>query len=714
MSALEAALGHARAGRYVLPLWWVKDGACGCPAGVDCKQKFGKHPLGALVLNGLTNATTDETTIRDWFERYPEANLGLALERSGLMALDIDGHDWQQKIKDAETKLGELPPAPTQRSGSGAYHAVFALPSVGIKGELKTGSGGKITLRGRNYIVIAPSNHQSGGHYEWLSGKSLDDMQAPALPAAWLEEIRADRVEQSIAVPSTFGDESPGLIEAARERLRRHGPAIANGVDGNARTRAAWGILVNDYALSQETAEALLLDWNLTCQPRWTRAELFSGPARDGQSWNSPRGAERVALEMAENYGPLRSQTAPSSTPDTEPAAPPARLGVLVSEVAKRERPPLREYASGMPELDRLLGGGITTRQLLVIMAPPGDGKSALAVATALQLEPNVPVLYASTELESEELAARFAASVLDTSWTEIARGRGPSREDVQRALGGRRIMIVGSELLSRGEAALGGIGQEILAMTSEHGIPPAVFVDYLQDLARGGDEKGVRGRIGDLASNLRAMSQQYDCAILAVSSVSRSYYGTAKAQSMREANDASIYLAAAKESGDVDYAAAAVLFLDVEPNSPGCEFRMARIAVAKSRHGTQGFVGAKFFGRSGRWSTAPAALVLATMESRVEQRREAKVEIAKQKVLATIKANPRKPWRDIRALCHVSPATDADAARNLMVAGGRPLIAEERFEVRDSSGRQLFKIGYRVIEYPADLTLDDVIDGEP
>jgi hypothetical protein len=93
---------------------------------------------------------------------------------------------------------------------------------------------------------------------------------------------------------------------------------------------------------------------------------------------------------------------------------------------------------------------------------------------------------------------------------------------------------------------------------------------------------------------------------MLVVSSVSRAYYGIQRQESMRKADDPSVYLAAAKESGDVDYAAAVVVHLDVLPVEPGVDHRVARLAVAKSRHGRTGFVGARFYGASGRWAAGP------------------------------------------------------------------------------------------------------------
>ncbi len=112
----------------------------------------------------------------------------------------------------------------------------------------------------------------------------------------------------------------------------------------------------------------------------------------------------------------------------------------------------------------------------------------------------------------------------------------------------------------------------------------------------------------------------------------------------MRAAQDPTQYLGAAKESGDVDYASAAVLFLDVEPQSDMAH-RLAQVAVSKSRHGETGFAGARFFGATGRWERDASAVTALVDDKRVERRqadRDAKDEA---KVMATVTRLHSIPW---------------------------------------------------------------------
>ena len=85
---LEAALWYASQGLMVLPLHQIDtDGFCSCGA-KGCSSP-GKHPR---LPNGLHGASQDPAQIRDWWRRWPKANVGIVTGRaSGLVVIDVDG-----------------------------------------------------------------------------------------------------------------------------------------------------------------------------------------------------------------------------------------------------------------------------------------------------------------------------------------------------------------------------------------------------------------------------------------------------------------------------------------------------------------------------------------------------------------------------------------------------------------------------------------------
>lgn len=136
---------------------------------------------------GLTQATNDEDVAKDWWERDPDANIGVVMQPSGLLAFDVDiYHDDDVKLKKLIDELGDLPPAPEQISGSKeGVHLLFRAPGVPVRGNV-----GGIVLRSKAYIVIAPSVHKSGNEYAW--DDDPDNTPTSHLPPKWVAAITKD------------------------------------------------------------------------------------------------------------------------------------------------------------------------------------------------------------------------------------------------------------------------------------------------------------------------------------------------------------------------------------------------------------------------------------------------------------------------------------------------------------------------------------------
>jgi hypothetical protein len=89
---LEAALGYAARGIPVYPAHWPRripgeaSLACSCRRGPACDRPA-RHPL---VRHGVNDATTNQAQLKRWWQRWPDANIGLA---TGVVfdALDVDG-----------------------------------------------------------------------------------------------------------------------------------------------------------------------------------------------------------------------------------------------------------------------------------------------------------------------------------------------------------------------------------------------------------------------------------------------------------------------------------------------------------------------------------------------------------------------------------------------------------------------------------------------
>lgn len=109
---VSAALGYAARGWHVLP---PRAGTKGRDENVDSTR---------LLPNGHKGASNDPDVVRDWWTHWPDANIGLSLAASDLVALDPDLYKpecaWHAFV---EGKI--LPETLVQRSPRGGAHYVF-------------------------------------------------------------------------------------------------------------------------------------------------------------------------------------------------------------------------------------------------------------------------------------------------------------------------------------------------------------------------------------------------------------------------------------------------------------------------------------------------------------------------------------------------------------------------------------------------------------
>lgn len=85
----------------------------------------------------------------------------------------------------------------------------------------------------------------------------------------------------------------------------------------------------------------------------------------------------------------------------------PSRPARTVAQIAESSSGP--RLASGMPEFDRVIGGGLVAGQVLLLAGEPGAGKSTLLlhIADAVARTTSRPVVYCSGEESVEQLAVR-------------------------------------------------------------------------------------------------------------------------------------------------------------------------------------------------------------------------------------------------------------------------------------------------------------------
>lgn len=183
---LSKALGFAQKGMRVFPLFEPAGlGVCSCGAAEKC-DSIGKHPR---IGGGLKGATTDEKQIRDWWKRWPKANIGFATG-SGSFVLDVDyGNDGDESLAALEGEYEDLSDDhPRVNTGNGV-HYYFKVDGEVRNSASKIGPG--LDIRGDGgYVVASGSVHGNGTVYTHDHGSGTELNEAPE----WLLSLVLPRV----------------------------------------------------------------------------------------------------------------------------------------------------------------------------------------------------------------------------------------------------------------------------------------------------------------------------------------------------------------------------------------------------------------------------------------------------------------------------------------------------------------------------------------
>ena len=223
-SALSCALSYINRGWHVLPL-----------------VPRAKQPFGALVPNGVHGATNSPEQARAWWEKCPDAGVGIALKASGLVAVDVDPRNGgMETLERLEAQHGQMQSDVYAFTGGGGLHFVFQAQVVeALPGTLGPG----IDLKKDGYIVAEPSIHPSGRQYTWeASSDPLEGSVPTALPG-WIRDLARAPFHAApsvaVAVPPLAPERRESLLNAlqhvdadSRDNWLQVGMAINNEMPG--------------------------------------------------------------------------------------------------------------------------------------------------------------------------------------------------------------------------------------------------------------------------------------------------------------------------------------------------------------------------------------------------------------------------------------------------------------------------------------------------
>ncbi|NOX86578.1 MAG: replicative DNA helicase [Chlorobi bacterium] len=305
-------------------------------------------------------------------------------------------------------------------------------------------------------------------------------------------------------------------------------------------------------------------------------------------------------------------------------------------EAAKNIKGHLRGVPSGFVSLDRITSGWQKS-DLIILAARPSMGKTALALTMArnVAVEFEKPVAIFSLEMSAVQLVTRLIASETELKSEKLKKGELADYEweqlhDKIKNLITAKIFIDDTPALTIFE-----LRAKCRRLKQQHNIE-MVFVDYLQLMSGGGDNKGNREQeISQISRSLKALAKELDIPVLALSQLSRAVE-TRPGQSKRP------ILSDLRESGAIEQDADLVLFIYrpeyygiTEDEKGHSTKRMAEVIIAKHRNGPTGAVKLRFidtFARfedydenaaTGEYDSPDPAQGITTFQSRLNEMTE-------------------------------------------------------------------------------------------
>lgn len=212
---MSAAIAYAAMGWHVLP---VRPGS--------------KVPL---IERWQERATCDVHAIRDWWQKWPKAGIGVHCGSSGLAVIDVDPRNGGTATIDAmQVERGFLwdQDCAIARTGGGGWHYVFSAPE-GIRLPGKLGPGVDL-LNGDRYFIVEPTVHPvTGRAYRWDGPHPANMPPLPALPEVWWTSADAPTVASPDAWDplADFGPDHLEDTPANRRRVKSALDALSADID---------------------------------------------------------------------------------------------------------------------------------------------------------------------------------------------------------------------------------------------------------------------------------------------------------------------------------------------------------------------------------------------------------------------------------------------------------------------------------------------------
>lgn len=432
------------------------------------------------------------------------------------IGIDLDGcrdpktgavDDWATEVLDRMPTYAEVSP-----SGTGVKLIGIADESWVHLNKVKVDAPG----HGGKTAAVEVYDH---GRYFAITGRLLPGCGSLAdvtESLQWLAERFAMFRPSASICGREIASQTP-LMERAAKYLAKMDASVSGSGGHNTAWRAAC-VLVQGFGLSQAEALQLLAgEWNLRCKPSWSLKELThkvkqasEAPGQRGYLADaSPDQWEKIVLRIGKApQGEAIVQDAVEIRRTTLKSA-------AADYVASLSNGAVRLIETGIPDLDRAIGGGIAAGEMVIVAARPSHGKSAIALQMVHHMtRRGIGAVIVSEEMSSLALgkrAVQFACELPETQWQER---QAEVAAELQAHFEDRKDAVI---LESCGTVER--VVAEVEKAVAEYAAG-VVVVDYVQLLKAKGKDRYEQ--VTNASQEMRRLASRLNVAVIVLAQLSR------------------------------------------------------------------------------------------------------------------------------------------------------------------------------------------------
>ena len=257
----------------------------------------------------------------------------------------------------------------------------------------------------------------------------------------------------------------------------------------------------------------------------------------------------------------------------------------MYDHVDRASKGEIIKVPTGFIDIDKMLSGGLTGPDLVIVAARPGQGKTSLVTNMAFNAAKlNYKVAFFTLEMSNKQLALRLTSMISGVPYGRIESGKMQEDEWPLYVHAFEELERLPIFLCDLSAIKPSQIRRTLRTLEAKHGKMDLVIVDYvqLQDADIKTDNRVIE--VGSITRSLKAICKEFNVPMLAAAQLSRAVESRASKRPI---------LSDLRESGSIEQDADIVAFIyrPDQYDEKTTKQNIAEIIFAKHRNGPVGSV---------------------------------------------------------------------------------------------------------------------------